>query len=126
MARIGVDTLEDKRPRNIRYAAYNLRVHQVAEAYERGRDAGADTHIVENDQRLDARVPHVEPQSDEQSDYAAVRRKPLIADILPCSVGKVAHRDEHLDEVVERAEEIAGFIEQAMTQRAPKRMLTKT
>ena len=48
MARYGIDTLEDERPRHIGYLAYNLGVHQIAHADEACCDRCGNGNVVEH------------------------------------------------------------------------------
>ena len=63
VARHGVYLLEDERPRHIGYLADNLRVHQVAQAYEARRERCSDGYVVEHLPDVHLRAAHVKPQS---------------------------------------------------------------
>jgi hypothetical protein len=116
MARAVVHLLEDERPRHVRNLADNLGVHQVAQSDEARRGRRGDGDIVQHGPQVDVRLAVIEPQGDHQSERSAVRGESLIAHEFPRTVGHVVHRDNHLDGVVPRCEEIVGLIEQAVAQ----------
>lgn len=120
MARCLVDVSENKSPRNIGHLAYYLGVHEVAKAYEGGRDAGADAHKVEHHPRGHLVSADVEPQSDEHSRHAAMAGKPRIARKLPVAaiVGEVDGQ-QHLHYVLPGGEEIARLVAEAVAQSCP-------
>ena len=63
-----------------------------------------------------ARMAHVEPKGNHQSERTTMGGKSLIANKLPRTVGKDAHRDEYLEHSLPAAEPNVGFIEQTMAQ----------
>ena len=62
VARKQVHALEDERPGHVGGLAYYLGVHQVAQAYEAGRDGSGDGHVVEHAPEVDFRAADVQPE----------------------------------------------------------------
>lgn len=73
MARHHVDALEDEGPRYIGGFADYLGVHQVAQAYEAGRDGCRDGDVVQYGPRFQLRPAHIEQQGNDDADGAAMR-----------------------------------------------------
>ncbi len=75
-----------------------------------------DTHIVEHYPAAYLHVAAVEPDGDEQSQYASVASQTFISRKFPTAVCHVMHRYEHLDDVIPLGEEIFRLVEDAMSQ----------
>ena len=100
MARVGVDIVEDERPRHVRHLTDDFRIHQVSKPDKTGRDARADAEEIEHHPGIHPRPADVEVECDEQSGHSAVGCQPLIAHVFPRSVGKVVERNEDGEESV--------------------------
>ena len=114
VARHGVYLLEDERPRHVGYLADNLRVHEVAQAYEARRERRSDGYVVEHLPDVHLRAAHVDEQSEHQAQRTAVRGESAIAREAPSAVRQEVDGQEYLHEVFPRREEEVGLVEEAM------------
>ena len=99
MARVLVYLLEDKRPRHVSHIAYNLRVHEVAQADEGGRDARADAHVVEHRPHVHLVAISIDEDGYYHAYHASMRGKALIASELPRAVGHEMDWHKHLNDM---------------------------
>ena len=116
VARHLVDALEDEGPGHVGHLADDLRVHQIAQTDEARRGAGGDGDVVEHRPQGNLLPAHVEQQSQDEAQRAAVRGQALVARHLPPAVGQEVYGQQHLDEAPPRRQEVVGLVEDAVPQ----------
>ena len=116
MARLTVHLLEDECPGQVGRLTDNLRVHQVSQSDAAGRDRGGDGDVVEHRPHAQFGATAIQPEGNDQTQCATVRRQSGITRELPTAVSHLMHRNEHLQEMGARRQEIVGLIKQTMTQ----------
>ena len=110
-----VDLGEDEAEVASRGAAYNLGVHEVAQADAASGDRGGNGDVVEHGPQGYLILAHIEPQGYHQAECTAMACQALIADEAHTRGGE-AYGEPHLDEAGEVVEVVLGLVEDAVAQ----------
>ena len=114
MARQRVDTLEDEGPGKVCSLADDFAVHEVAQSDKAGGGACGNSNVVEHRPKAQLRLFAIEPEGKHEACRTTVRGQACVARHFPASVGFEMDGQQHLNEALERREEVVGLVEDAM------------